>query len=84
MCTKLCIIYLVVQWLRLHASNAEAQVRSLVGEVHIVWHKKKKSVYIYITQSVLNRHEEIITALTFISSPPVQWIACGPVFGSPG
>ena len=48
MCTKLCIISLVVQWLRLHASNAEAQVRSLVGEVHIVWQKKKKNIYIYI------------------------------------
>ena len=43
MCTKLCIISLVVQWLRLHASNAEAQVQSLVGEVpHAIWCGKKK------------------------------------------
>ena len=43
MCTKLCIISLVVQWLRLHASNAEAQVQSLVVEVpHAIWCGKKK------------------------------------------
>ena len=50
MCTKLCIISLVVQWLRLHASDAEAQVQSLVREVpHAIWcGKKKKDTHTHI------------------------------------